>query len=163
MLLISSFLLHSGGSALVHPCHEMPRSKKNKKQKCQNITIKPQFGEYLLTFPTTFSKSKRKRKLHIWSSNGFEQLLLPLAFKKIFVMGRFDLENFQARWSEKNPGSTPGKINIQHSTQKWRFGSGDLTCQFGDIFKQTSKYLFFSVPYHRDLPYDPPIPLLNLC
>lgn len=32
---------------------------------------------------------------------------------KSFIMGRFDLENFQARWSEKNPGSTPEKITIQ--------------------------------------------------
>ena len=134
MLLISSFLLHSGGSALVHPCSAATNQKKQK-LKCRSITIKPQFGEYLLTFPTTEPANPRERKNYklnlIVKQRSNNCCYLSISLENPSSWDASIWKTFRRGGARKTLAVHPGRLTFW--TQKWRFGSGDWTFQFGDL------------------------------
>jgi len=111
MLLISSFLLHSGGSALVHPCHEMPRTKKTKNKNVETSPLNHNLGNIFSLFqPPNQQIQEKEKTTHLIVKQQLRTIVATSRFRwKSFVMGRFDLENFQARVEREKPWQYTGE------------------------------------------------------
>lgn len=168
--------MENSASPLVHSCCHKPKKWKIKKcrkiQQHQNLCLfkvtfftfyhskwplKRNFGEYLLTFPTTEPANPRERENYTFdrqtASNNCCYLSISL---RILRHGTLRFGKLSGEVEREKPWQLhPGKIHILNPKNGGL--EGDWTFQFGDIFKQTSKYLFLRYliigTYHMTLLY----------